>query len=110
VAAVRAGADAVAPVLPCSDTVKRVDSADLVIGTPDRSGLRVVQTPRGWSAGHAGAVLRLLDSTDSTEPTVPRIPVTDTMHIVRGHPDAREINSPFELAVAAMIDSAGATG
>ena len=35
----------VVPVLPLSDTVKIVDADGLVLGTPDRSGLRVVQTP-----------------------------------------------------------------
>ncbi|HWE89417.1 MAG TPA: 2-C-methyl-D-erythritol 4-phosphate cytidylyltransferase [Pseudonocardiaceae bacterium] len=104
VVAVRAGADAVTPALPCSDTVKRVDSAGLVIDTPDRTGLRVLQTPRGWSANHAGPVLRMLDSAE------PVVPVTDTMRVVPGHPDARDINSPFELAVAEMIGSAGVTG
>ena len=48
VAAVRAGADAVGPVLPLSDTVKRVDSGDRVIETLDRSQLRTIQTPQGF--------------------------------------------------------------
>lgn len=40
----------VVPVLPCSDTVKRLDAADVVIDTPDRAGLRVAQTPIGYPA------------------------------------------------------------
>jgi 2-C-methyl-D-erythritol 4-phosphate cytidylyltransferase len=40
----------VVPVLPCSDTVKRLDSSDVVIDTPDRAGLRVAQTPIGYPA------------------------------------------------------------
>lgn len=47
VAAVRAGADAVVPGLPVTDTVKRVDG-DIVTETFDRSGLRSVQTPQGF--------------------------------------------------------------
>ncbi|HEX7660879.1 MAG TPA: 2-C-methyl-D-erythritol 4-phosphate cytidylyltransferase [Pseudonocardiaceae bacterium] len=97
VAEVLAGADAVAPVLPCSDTVKRLDPAGLVVDTPDRSGLRVLQTPRAWSARLAGQVLRTL--IDSVEPAVP---VTATMRVVAGHPDARELTSPFALAVAGI--------
>ena len=32
--------------IPCIDTVKRVDSASLVLDTPDRASLRCVQTPQ----------------------------------------------------------------
>jgi 2-C-methyl-D-erythritol 4-phosphate cytidylyltransferase len=97
VEAVRAGADAVTPVLPCSDTVKRVDPAGLVVGTPDRSGLRVVQTPRAWSARLADQVLRQV-----IESAVPAVPVTETMRAVEGHPDAQRLNSAFALAVAEL--------
>lgn len=41
----------VVPVLPCSDTVKRLDPSGVVIDTPDRTGLRVAQTPIGYPAG-----------------------------------------------------------
>jgi 2-C-methyl-D-erythritol 4-phosphate cytidylyltransferase len=40
----------VVPVLPCSDTVKSLDDADVVIDTPDRSALRVIQSPIGYPA------------------------------------------------------------
>jgi len=40
----------VVPVLPCSDTVKRLDEDGFVIDTPDRAGLRVVQSPIGYPA------------------------------------------------------------
>src|SRR5699024_482311 len=45
---VRAGAGAVVPALPVVDTVKEVDDDGVVIGTPDRSALRAVQTPQGF--------------------------------------------------------------
>ena len=48
VAAVGLGAGAVVPVLPLTDTVKRVDQYGRVVGTPDRAALRVVQTPLGF--------------------------------------------------------------
>jgi 2-C-methyl-D-erythritol 4-phosphate cytidylyltransferase len=48
IAAVRAGADAVVPVLPLADTVKEVDSAGWVRRTLDRATLRAVQTPQGF--------------------------------------------------------------
>ncbi|WP_249138475.1 2-C-methyl-D-erythritol 4-phosphate cytidylyltransferase [Phycicoccus avicenniae] len=48
VAAVRAGADGVVPGLAVVDTVKTVDAGGFVTGTPDRAGLRAVQTPQGF--------------------------------------------------------------
>ena len=49
VEAVRAGEAAVVPVLPVVDTVKQVDAAGHVVGTPDRAALRAVQTPQGFA-------------------------------------------------------------
>lgn len=58
VRAVREGADAVVPGLPVTDTIKAVDGAGVVVGTPDRSTLRAVQTPQAFrrsvlAAAHA---------------------------------------------------------
>lgn len=47
--ALRAGHDAVVPVLPVSDTIKAVDVNGVVLGTPERAGLRAVQTPQGFT-------------------------------------------------------------
>jgi 2-C-methyl-D-erythritol 4-phosphate cytidylyltransferase len=47
VAALRAGAEAVVPVVPVADTVKQVRDG-LVVETVDRSALRAVQTPQGF--------------------------------------------------------------
>src|SRR5689334_9500729 len=47
VTALRSGADAVVPVLPVTDTVKRVEG-ERVISTVDRTHLRSVQTPQGF--------------------------------------------------------------
>ena len=49
VSAVEEGYDAVVPGLAVHDTVKRVDDAGLVTGTPDRAQLRAVQTPQGFT-------------------------------------------------------------
>jgi 2-C-methyl-D-erythritol 4-phosphate cytidylyltransferase len=59
-AAVRAGRPAVIPVLPVVDTVKEIEPDGLVLGTVDRSALRIVQTPQGFqravlAAAHTGA-------------------------------------------------------
>jgi 2-C-methyl-D-erythritol 4-phosphate cytidylyltransferase len=49
----------VVPVLPCSDTVKRLDADGVILDTPDRTGLRVLQTPLGYPAAllRSGAVV-----------------------------------------------------
>lgn len=49
VGAVRGGSPAVVPVLPVSDTIKRVDGDGVVSGTVDRAPLRAVQTPQGFT-------------------------------------------------------------
>jgi 2-C-methyl-D-erythritol 4-phosphate cytidylyltransferase len=70
VACLRQGAPAVIPVLPVTDTVKRVDDSGRVIATLDRTELRAVQTPQGFSrevllAAHRAAEQRsLVDLTD----------------------------------------------
>ena len=48
VAALRDGLRAVIPVLPVADTIKAVDANGVVLGTPERAGLRAVQTPQGF--------------------------------------------------------------
>jgi len=50
VAALRDGMRAVIPVLPVVDTIKAVDANGVVLGTPERAGLRAVQTPQGFEA------------------------------------------------------------
>ena len=59
--ALTAGADAVIPVLPVVDTIKEVDADGVVMATPQRDRLRVVQTPQGFRrpvlvAAHAAGV------------------------------------------------------
>ncbi|UQX88939.1 2-C-methyl-D-erythritol 4-phosphate cytidylyltransferase [Jatrophihabitans telluris] len=48
VAALTAGARAVIPVLPVTDTIKQIAEDGTVSGTLDRSRLRAVQTPQGF--------------------------------------------------------------
>src|SRR5262249_12309010 len=51
VEALRSGHAAVVPALPLSDTIKAVDANGAVLGTPERAGLRAVQTPQGFATG-----------------------------------------------------------
>ncbi len=62
----RAASNAVVPVLPVTDTIKRVDADGRVLDTPDRRRLRRAQTPQGFpgpllrelhaAAGHSAAI------------------------------------------------------
>ena len=99
--ALRSGADAVVPVLPVTDTVKRVDG-DRVISTVDRSHLRSVQTPQGFrrtlleeahAQDHAGATddAALVERLGRTVLTVP------------GDVEAFKVTRPIDLLLAAAV-------
>ena len=48
--AVAGGAAGAVPGIPVVDTVKTVDPAGVITGTPDRATLRAIQTPQGFAA------------------------------------------------------------
>ena len=76
VQALQSGHAAVVPALPVSDTIKVVDANGVVLGTPERAGLRAVQTPQGFQtellrrayerAGAGGLHRRRLDGRDAS--------------------------------------------
>ncbi|HEY0499441.1 MAG TPA: 2-C-methyl-D-erythritol 4-phosphate cytidylyltransferase [Kutzneria sp.] len=115
VEAVKAGAPAVIPVLPVTDTVKQVDVDGRVVATPDRSRLRIVQTPQGFDVD----LLRRAHGVDgsSLQAGLPQqdAPVTDDAGLVErlgepvatvaGHPHALKITTPFDLVVAEALFS-----
>ena len=101
-AAVRAGADAVVPVLPLADTVKEVDAGGVVVRTVDRSSLRAVQTPQGFrrqvlERAHASGLTGATDDAALAE----AIGVTVTT--VEGSPEAMKVTTVFDLTVAESI-------
>lgn len=103
VAAVRGGSGAVIPVLPVADTIKSVDG-DLVTATVDRSTLRSVQTPQGFTR----SVL-----TEAHAAADPAAPATDDAGLVEalgrpvrtvpGHAEAFKITTPFDLVLAEAV-------
>jgi 2-C-methyl-D-erythritol 4-phosphate cytidylyltransferase len=100
VAALRGGAEAVVPVLPVADTVKRVEG-ERVVGTVDRADLRAVQTPQGFrrdvlEQGHQGAS----PATDDAA-LVERL--GRTVVTVPGDEEARKVTRPFDLLVAEAV-------
>nr|WP_159801704.1 2-C-methyl-D-erythritol 4-phosphate cytidylyltransferase [Arthrobacter zhaoguopingii] len=111
VSRLRAGADAVVPVVPVADTVKAVRGGR-VEGTPDRNGLRAVQTPQGFTArllreAHAG--------TGAGDPLITDdamlIEATGTPVVtVEGDPAAFKVTTPLDLMLAeTLVQTAAGT-
>jgi 2-C-methyl-D-erythritol 4-phosphate cytidylyltransferase len=101
-AAVRGGLPAVIPVLPVVDTVKEVDADGFVLGTVDRTVLRVVQTPQGFSrdvlvAAHAAATDPLTDDAGLVEKAGLRVAC------VPGTEYAMKITRPLDLVLAETL-------
>ena len=109
-AALAGGADAVIPALPVTDTVKRVDAAEQVVETVDRSVLRAVQTPQGFrrdvlEQAHAAPGADALEATDDAG-LVERIgrPVL----VVPGSEEAFKVTRPLDLVLAEAVHAARA--
>lgn len=99
VAAIRSGHELAVPVLPLVDTVKQVDAEGLVQGTPDRSALRVLQTP-------------LAVRGDLLPPSLAAVPLElaryhaasgGTVHTVPGHSAAFAVRSAWDLELAGSL-------
>lgn len=100
--AVRAGAPAVVPVLPVTDTIKRVRPDGVVESTVERSSLRAVQTPQGFRAeclrrAHEGAPDPRTDDAGLAEAR--GVPVAT----VPGDPLAFKITTPWDLRIAEFV-------
>ena len=104
-AAVRHGAAAVIPVLPLTDTVKEVVD-DAVVRTPDRSALRAVQTPQGFSRpvleeAHRIAAGRA--TTDATDDAGLVEALGLTVQTIPGSPEAFKVTRPIALILAEAL-------
>ncbi|MGG2465880.1 2-C-methyl-D-erythritol 4-phosphate cytidylyltransferase [Streptomyces sp. RGM 3693] len=107
--AVRAGAPAVVPALPLADTVKQVEprpqgTPEPVVGTPERSLLRAVQTPQGFdlSTLHKAheAVVEGEGATDDAG-LVERL--GEPVVLVPGHEEAFKVTRPLDLVLAEAV-------
>ena len=101
VAALRAGADAVVPVLPVADTVKQV-AGNRVSSTLDRSSLRAVQTPQGFhrevlEKAHASGVVGVTDDAGLVEQ------LGGTVTTVPGAEEAFKVTLPLDLLLAEAV-------
>ena len=129
VAAVRAGYDAVVPAVPVSDTVKEVAATgragagpadaggapaadtpvEVVVGTPDRSRLRAVQTPQGFAsatlvAAHRLGADRAADEAWAASDDAGLVEAAGgTVVVVEGDPLAMKVTTPLDLALAEVL-------
>ena len=101
--AVAAGHAVAVPALPLSDTVKHVDVADTVVGSPDRSGLRVLQTPQAFRPGVLCTEV-LAKVLASSEPLEQAWTAADEPAVtVPGHPLAFAVRSRWERDLAEVL-------
>jgi 2-C-methyl-D-erythritol 4-phosphate cytidylyltransferase len=99
VAAVVAAAgdgDVVVPLLPLADTVKLVDADGLVTATPDRAGLRVLQTPHAVRIGPAESEADPFD-------VAARLAVGGSVLPVAGDPLAFPVHTAWDLELAELL-------
>ncbi|MGH8882810.1 MAG: 2-C-methyl-D-erythritol 4-phosphate cytidylyltransferase [Stackebrandtia sp.] len=98
VAELAAGQRAVVPGVPVSDTIKSVTADGDVTGTPDRAGLRAVQTPQGFDAGLLRAAYASgLSATDDAGLVEA---FGATVRVIPGDPLAFKITGPLDLRLA----------
>lgn len=100
-AQLRAGQSAVIPALPVVDTIKEVDSAGYVRNTPDRSALRSVQTPQGFTL----SVLKRAHeaSADATDDAALVEALGVQVKTIPGEALAMKITHPEDVAIALSL-------
>ncbi len=98
VGALRAGAGAVVPVEAVTDTVKRTDPDDLLLGTRDRDGLRRTLAPWGFTA-------EFLAGADLADPLTT---CGAAVRTVPGHPHGMRVRTAFDRTVLeALLEAEG---
>jgi 2-C-methyl-D-erythritol 4-phosphate cytidylyltransferase len=105
-AAVQAGADAVVPALPVTETIKEVDGSSVVRSTLERSALRAVQTPQGFRRA-------VLEEAHAGADSAPDVVATDDaglverlgrpVHVMIGAEEAFKVTRPLDLLLAEAL-------
>ena len=103
VEALRSGHSAVVPVLPLSDTVKAVDANGAVLATPDRAGLRAVQTPQGFVTDLLLRAYQRAVTADFTDDASLVEQIGGQVQVVDGDPLAFKITTRLDLLLAQAI-------
>ncbi|HSF97061.1 MAG TPA: 2-C-methyl-D-erythritol 4-phosphate cytidylyltransferase [Ornithinibacter sp.] len=107
--AVRAGAAGAVPGLPVVDTIKSVDGAGIITGTPDRASLRAVQTPQGFR--REVLVTAYASGVKATDDAALVERCGDHVLVVDGDPLAFKVTTADDLHLAHwLLDTAGTLG
>jgi 2-C-methyl-D-erythritol 4-phosphate cytidylyltransferase/2-C-methyl-D-erythritol 2,4-cyclodiphosphate synthase len=98
VAALRGGDVAVVPALPVVDTLQNVDAKGYITGPVDRTPLRRIQTPQGFSY----TVLKSIheSASDATDDSTLASLAGHKVRVVEGEERALKITTPSDLATA----------
>jgi 2-C-methyl-D-erythritol 4-phosphate cytidylyltransferase len=102
IAALGHGHDVVVPTQPVTDTVKTIDASGAVLGTVDRTTLRTVQYPRGFTAAALWHLIasRAVDDLDDLDAAFgARLDVTT----VAGDPNAFQVELPRDTPLLEAI-------
>jgi 2-C-methyl-D-erythritol 4-phosphate cytidylyltransferase len=105
--ALRSGMPAVVPALAVADTVKAVDANGVVIATPERAGLRAVQTPQGFQTALLLRAYAHGDSGSFTDDASMVESLGGQVHVVDGDPMAFKITTPMDLLLAQAVLRSG---
>ncbi len=101
--AVRQGHQAVVPGLPVVDTIKQVDATGLVVATPERSALRAIQTPQGFTR----ELLVRAHESAAGHPVTDDAALVERMgigvHVIDGDRRALKITTPEDLVLAELL-------
>lgn len=103
VAALHEGLRAVVPVIPVVDTIKAVDANGVVLGTPERSGLRAVQTPQGFATDLLRRAYLRAGSATFTDDASLVENLGTPVHTVAGDAMAFKITTPLDLRLARAV-------
>jgi 2-C-methyl-D-erythritol 4-phosphate cytidylyltransferase len=101
VEAVRSGASAVIPVIPVSDSIRQVAEAGSVV--VDRSGLRAVQTPQGFSREALVRSHGVAGGSDFTDDAAVCEACGYEVVLVPGSRESLKITEPYDLFLAEAI-------
>ncbi|WP_264000474.1 2-C-methyl-D-erythritol 4-phosphate cytidylyltransferase [Mycolicibacillus trivialis] len=105
VEALHAGHSAVVPALPVTDTIKAVDANGAVLGTPERAGLRAVQTPQGFATDLLLRAYERAGDAAFTDDSAMVENIGGQVQTVDGDPLAFKITNPLDLTLAqALVD------
>ncbi len=102
----RGGSDVVVPALPVTDSVKTVDSNGRLIDTVDRSTLRTVQYPRGFTVDRLSQLVAACP-TDYFDEVEEAVRAGIAISVVDGHPDAFVVDLPTDSQLIEAIITTG---